>query len=145
VRASWQPALASWASDRAENADGPCGGSRSRPPAALVNQFDPNIIELPKGATAGALLTQALWDTARVRKGNREQFAITTNRDGSLTMSRAMALALERENDGLRVRYHSSRQELASYMRSAVAPVYDFRKPIEKVRDSIIDRLARAA
>jgi hypothetical protein len=37
-----------------------------------------------------------------VRKGNREQFAITTNRNDSLTMSRAMALALERENDGLR-------------------------------------------
>jgi hypothetical protein len=33
------------------------------------------------------------------------------------------------------LRYRSSRQELASYMRSAVAPVYDFRKPIEKVRN----------
>ena len=43
------------------------------------------------------------------------------------------------------LRYRSSRQELASHMRSAVAPVYDFRKPIEKVRDGIIDRLARAA
>jgi hypothetical protein len=43
------------------------------------------------------------------------------------------------------VRYHSSRQELASHMRSALAPVYDFRKPIEKVRDRIVDRLARAA
>jgi Hint domain len=43
------------------------------------------------------------------------------------------------------VRYHSSRQELASHMRSALAPVYDFRKPIEKVRDRVIDRLARAA
>ena len=32
-----------------------------------------------------------------------------------------------------------------SHMRSALAPVYDFRKPIEKVRDRIIDRLARAA
>jgi hypothetical protein len=30
-------------------------------------------------------------------------------------------------------------------MRSALAPVYDLRKPIEKVRDHIIDRLARAA
>jgi hypothetical protein len=26
-------------------------------------------------------------------------------------------------------------------MRSALAPVYDFRKPIEKVRDGIVDRL----
>jgi hypothetical protein len=43
------------------------------------------------------------------------------------------------------LRYRSSRQELASHMRSALAPVYDFRKPIEKVRDHIIDRLARAA
>jgi Hint domain len=43
------------------------------------------------------------------------------------------------------LRYRRSRQELASLMRSAVAPVYDFRKPIEKVRDRIIDRLARAA
>jgi hypothetical protein len=43
------------------------------------------------------------------------------------------------------VRYHSSRQELASHMRSALAPVYDFRKPIEKVRDRIVDRFARAA
>jgi hypothetical protein len=43
------------------------------------------------------------------------------------------------------VRYHSSRQELASHMRSALAPVYDLRKPIEKVRDRVIDRLARAA
>jgi Hint domain len=39
------------------------------------------------------------------------------------------------------VRYRSSRQELASHMRSALAPVYDFRKPIEKVRDRIVDRL----
>ena len=31
------------------------------------------------------------------------------------------------------LRYRSSRQELASHMRSALAPVYDFRKPIEKV------------
>jgi hypothetical protein len=43
------------------------------------------------------------------------------------------------------LRYRSSRQELASHMRSALAPVYDLRKPIEKVRDRIIDRLARAA
>jgi len=43
------------------------------------------------------------------------------------------------------VRYHSSRQELASHIRSALAPVYDFRKPIEKVRDRIVDRFARAA
>jgi hypothetical protein len=43
------------------------------------------------------------------------------------------------------LRYRSSRQELASHMRSALAPVYDFRKPIEKVRDRVIDRLARAA
>src|SRR5215469_9120628 len=33
------------------------------------------------------------------------------------------------------LRYRSSRQELASHMRSALAPVYDLRKPIEKVRD----------
>jgi hypothetical protein len=43
------------------------------------------------------------------------------------------------------VRYHSNLQELGSHMRSALAPVYDLRKPIEKVRDRIIDRLARAA
>jgi hypothetical protein len=43
------------------------------------------------------------------------------------------------------LRYRSSRQELASHMRSALAPVYDFRRPIEKVRDRIVDRLARAA
>ena len=43
------------------------------------------------------------------------------------------------------LRYRRSRQELASHMRSALAPVYDVRKPIEKVRDRIIDRLARAA
>ena len=43
------------------------------------------------------------------------------------------------------LRYRSSRQELASHMRSALAPVYDIRKPIEKVRDRIIDRLAHAA
>ena len=43
------------------------------------------------------------------------------------------------------VRYRSSRQELASHMRSAFAPIYDLRRPIEKVRDRVIDRLARAA
>jgi hypothetical protein len=45
------------------------------------------------------------------------------------------------------VRYHSSLQELGSHIRSTVAPLYDFRKPIEKVRDRILDRLefARAA
>jgi hypothetical protein len=45
------------------------------------------------------------------------------------------------------VHYKSSRQELASHIRSAFAPLYDFRKPIEKVRDRILDRLefARAA
>jgi hypothetical protein len=45
------------------------------------------------------------------------------------------------------VRYHNSREELASNMRSALAPAYDFRKPIEKIRDRILDRLefARAA
>jgi hypothetical protein len=43
------------------------------------------------------------------------------------------------------LRYRSRRQELASHMRSALTPVYDFRKPIKKVRDRVIDRLARAA
>jgi hypothetical protein len=43
------------------------------------------------------------------------------------------------------LRHRTSRQELASHMRSAVAPVYDFRRPIEKVRDRVFDRLARAA
>ena len=45
------------------------------------------------------------------------------------------------------VRYHSSLQELGSHIRSALAPVCDFRKPIEKIRDRIVDRfeLARAA
>jgi hypothetical protein len=32
-------------------------------------------------------------------------------------------------------------QSGGSHMRSAFAPVYDFRKPIEKVRDGILDRL----
>jgi len=39
------------------------------------------------------------------------------------------------------VSYNSSCQELASHIRSALAPLYDFRKPIEKVRDRILDRL----
>jgi Hint domain len=39
------------------------------------------------------------------------------------------------------VSYNSSCQELASHVRSAIAPLYDFRKPIEKVRDRIVDRL----
>jgi Hint domain len=45
------------------------------------------------------------------------------------------------------VRYHSSLQKLASHIRSALAPIHDFRKPIEKIRDRILDRLefARAA
>jgi Hint domain len=43
------------------------------------------------------------------------------------------------------LRHRSSVQELGSHMRSVLAPVYDFRKPIERVRDRIIDRLARAA
>jgi hypothetical protein len=36
------------------------------------------------------------------------------------------------------IRY-SRRQELASHIRSAVAPVYDFRMPIDRVRDRIAD------
>jgi Hint domain len=45
------------------------------------------------------------------------------------------------------VRYHSSLQELGSHIRSTLAPLYDFRKPIEKIRDGMLDRLefARAA
>ena len=41
----------------------------------------------------------------------------------------------------------NGRQELASHMRSALALVYDFRKPADKIRDRIADRaeLARAA
>jgi len=34
--------------------------------AVRFNQFNPNIIETER-TTAGALLTQALWDTARAR------------------------------------------------------------------------------
>jgi hypothetical protein len=42
---------------------------------------------------------------------------------------------------------YSSRQELASHVRSVLTPVYDFRKPADKIRDRIADRaeLARAA
>jgi hypothetical protein len=45
------------------------------------------------------------------------------------------------------VSYNNSRQELASRIRNALTPLYDFREPIEKVRDRILDRLefARAA
>jgi hypothetical protein len=35
---------------------------------------------------------------------------------------------------------YSGRQELASHIRSALASVYDFRKPIDKVRDRIAER-----
>jgi hypothetical protein len=38
------------------------------------------------------------------------------------------------------VRY-SRRQELASHIRSTLAPVYDFRKPIDRVRDRITDHV----
>ena len=43
--------------------------------------------------------------------------------------------------------YYGGRQELASHIRSALAAIYDFRKPIDKVRDRLADRaeLARAA
>jgi Hint domain len=42
---------------------------------------------------------------------------------------------------------YTGRQELASHIRSALAPVYDFRMPIDKVRDRISGRaeFARAA
>lgn len=45
------------------------------------------------------------------------------------------------------VSYNGTRKQLASHIRSVLAPVYDFRKPSEKVRDRIVDRLefARAA
>jgi hypothetical protein len=43
------------------------------------------------------------------------------------------------------VSYNSRRRELASHIRSALAPVCDFRKPIEKVRDRIVDRLTISA
>jgi hypothetical protein len=35
------------------------------------------------------------------------------------------------------VAYYGGRQELASHIRSALAPICDFRKPIDKVRDRI--------
>src|SRR6516225_3741768 len=37
------------------------------------------------------------------------------------------------------VSYNGGRQELASHIRSALAPVCDFRKPIDKVRDRVAD------
>ena len=42
---------------------------------------------------------------------------------------------------------YNSRQELTSHIRSALTPVYDFRKPADKIRDRIADcaELARAA
>jgi hypothetical protein len=42
---------------------------------------------------------------------------------------------------------YNGRQELASHIRSALAPVCDFRKPIDKIRDRIADltEFARAA
>jgi hypothetical protein len=39
----------------------------------------------------------------------------------------------------------NGRQELASHMRSALALVYDFRKPADRIRDRIADRAAFAA
>jgi hypothetical protein len=30
------------------------------------NELDPNMIELPEGTTAGALLVAAMWDSSRV-------------------------------------------------------------------------------
>jgi hypothetical protein len=42
------------------------------------------------------------------------------------------------------VRYHSNLQELGSHVRSTLAPLCDFRRPIEKVRDRILDRLESA-
>jgi hypothetical protein len=41
------------------------------------------------------------------------------------------------------VRYNR-RQELASHLRTALAPIYDFRKPIDKIRDRIADDAAFA-
>jgi Hint domain len=42
---------------------------------------------------------------------------------------------------------YTGRQELASHIRSALAPVCDFRKPMDKIRDRVTDRaeFARAA
>jgi hypothetical protein len=39
------------------------------------------------------------------------------------------------------VRYNRG-QELASHLRTALAPIYDFRKPIDKIRDRIADDAA---
>ena len=38
------------------------------------------------------------------------------------------------------VTYAGGRQELSSHIRSALAPVYDLRRPIDKVRDRLADR-----
>jgi Hint domain len=35
---------------------------------------------------------------------------------------------------------YNTRQELASHIRNALAPIYDFRKPIDKVRDRVAER-----
>ena len=43
------------------------------------------------------------------------------------------------------VSYGGVRQELASHIRSALAPVYDVRKPIDTIRDRIADRAECAA
>jgi hypothetical protein len=43
------------------------------------------------------------------------------------------------------VRYYNGRQELASHIRSALAPVCDFRKPVDKIRDRIADRIVAFA
>jgi hypothetical protein len=45
------------------------------------------------------------------------------------------------------VPYWGVRQELASHIRSVLAPVYDLRRPVDKIRDRIADRaeVARAA
>lgn len=48
------------------------------------------------------MLEETLWGSSHLRNGNREEFAITTNRDGSLTLSREMAMAIERVLNGLR-------------------------------------------
>jgi hypothetical protein len=38
------------------------------------------------------------------------------------------------------VSYNGGKQKLASHVRSAIAPVYDARKPIDRIRDRICDR-----
>lgn len=48
-----------------------------------INAIDSNITELPRGMTAGALLSEALWSSSRVRQ---LEFAITTRHDGSLVL-----------------------------------------------------------